>query len=180
MVPGPFRQVSHRLFIFYDHRHVGGAVELHQLFMHESMGQLCLPRFGLRFVVGELHQSRQQCQGRRQGVPPGVIGQRKGPRQLFREDVTQTSVATDGTGESGRFPGRPMRRLRNGKQRSPCCARGGSCRGSSLKNQSSLGNRRDGSSPRSIFSAGMQPEGVFNARNRWSAPQCGELAGSPA
>ena len=32
-------------------------------------------------------------------------GQHKGPRQLFREDVTQTAVATDGAGNRDGFRG---------------------------------------------------------------------------
>ena len=35
---------------------------------------------------------------RRESVPPRVIGQRKGPRQLFRENVARTAEAADRVG----------------------------------------------------------------------------------
>ena len=35
---------------------------------------------------------------RRESVPPRVIGQRKGPRQLFRENVTRTAESADRVG----------------------------------------------------------------------------------
>ena len=44
------------------------------------------------------HLGLGECQGRRESVPPRAIGQRKGPRQLFREDVTPTAVAADRQG----------------------------------------------------------------------------------